>query len=393
MDVYGWMVLAALTFLASLISVELGLSAAIIEIALGVVGGNFLGVERHEWVRYLAAFGGILLTFMAGAEVDLGVMRDKARESLLIGGLSFLAPFGGILFLCRFLLHWPWPSSELSGIALSTTSLAVVYAVLVETGLSATQVGKVIMASTFVTDFGTAAGLSLVFTRPGAGTVWFALVSAGMIALAPWGAPWFFRRYGRRVIEPEIKLLLLFLLVLMYFANRGASHAILPAFVLGLVLSPVFHGNRELQRKLRVVAFAFITPIFFLNGGLSISLTLLRANLGLFAILLLGKLLFKFAGVYPFCRLFLPREAAYTTLLMSTGLTMGTISALFGYETGLIDQAQFSVLVAVVVASAVLPTILAQRVFHPRHVFEAMGSEVEPDLLEADPAPARPGGA
>ncbi len=383
MDIYGWMVLAALTFLASLVSVELGLSAAIVEIALGVVGGNFLGVERHEWIRYLAAFGGILLTFMAGAEVDLGVMKEKARESLLIGGLSFTAPFAGILVLCRALLHWAWPASQLAGIALSTTSLAVVYAVLVETGLTATPIGKIIMASTFVTDFGTAAGLTLLFIRPSVDTLWFALVSVVILGFAPRVAPWFFRRYGKRVIEPEIKLLLLLLLVLMYFARRGASHAILPAFVLGLVLSPVFHGNLDLKRKLRVVAFAFITPIFFLSGGLGISLPLLWANLGLFAILFLGKMLFKFAGVYPLCRRFLPREAAYTTLLMSTGLTMGTISALFGYESGLIDQGQFSVLVAVVVASAVLPTILAQRIFHPRHVFEAMGGETEPQPQEA----------
>jgi Kef-type K+ transport system membrane component KefB len=392
MDLYGWTVLAALIFLASLISVELGLSAAIIEITLGVVGGNLLGVQPHEWVKYIAAFGGILLTFLAGAEVDLKVMREKAQESFLIGGLSFLGPFVGIMLLCRYLLHWSWPASQLVGIGLSTTSLAVVYAVLVETGLNATAVGKIIMASTFVTDFGTATGLSLLFVRPGLHTLWFALVSTGIIALAPWIAPWFFRRYGSRVIEPEIKLLFLLLLVLMYFAHRGASHAILPAFILGLVLSPVFLGNRELQRKLRVVAFAFITPIFFLNGGLSISLPLLWANLWPFVILLLAKLAFKIVGVYPLCRMFLPREAAYTTLLMSTGLTMGTISALFGYEAGVIDQAQFSVLVAAVVASAVLPTILAQRFFHPKHAFEAMGGEAEPELLDAEIAAGRPGG-
>jgi Kef-type K+ transport system membrane component KefB len=378
MDLYGWTVLAGLIFLASLISVELGLSAAIIEITLGILGGNLLGVQRHEWVTYIAAFGGILLTFMAGAEVDLKVMREKARESFLIGGISFLAPFFGVMLLCRHLLHWSWPASKLVGIGLSTTSLAVVYAVLVETGLNATMVGKVIMASTFVTDFGTAAGLSILFARPSLDTLWFVLVSAGILALSPRIAPWFFRRYGSRVIEPEIKLLFLLLLVLMAFAHKGASHAILPAFLLGLVLSRLFKGNLALQRKLRVVAFAFVTPIFFLNGGLSISLPLLRANLGLFAILLAAKLAFKFAGVYPVCRLFLPREAAYTTLLMSTGLTMGTISALFGYETGIIDQAQFSVLVAAVVASAVIPTALAQRSFHPKHALEAVGGEAEP---------------
>src|SRR5262249_36949494 len=159
--------------------------------------------------------------------------------------------------------------------------------------------------------------------------LWFGVVSIGIIALAPFIMPYFVRRYGERVIEPEIKLLFLLLLVLMYFAHQGASHAILPAFVLGLVLSRLFHSNQNLQRKLRIVAFAFITPIFFLNGGLNISLPLLWANISLFLILLFVKLVTKFVGVYPVSKFFLPREATYTTLLMSTGLTMGTISSMF----------------------------------------------------------------
>jgi Kef-type K+ transport system membrane component KefB len=376
------MVLFALVFLASLISVELGLSAAIIEITLGVIGGNFLGLEQLDWVKYIAAFGGILLTFMAGAEVDLKVLRKKAKESLLIGSLSFLTPFLGTLLVCRYLLGWDWRASELTGIALSTTSLAVVYAVLVESGLAKTEIGKIIMASTFITDFGTAAGLSLLFLSPNASTIWFAIISVVVIAAAPWGAPWFYRRYGDRVIEPELKLLFLVLLALMYFAHEGASHAILPAFILGLVVSPLFHRNRELQRKLRIVAFAFITPVFFVNGGLNISLPLLWNNVGLFALLFGVKLLTKFVGVYPVARLFIPREAIYTTLLMSTGLTMGTISALFGYHAGLIDQSQFSVLVAAVVASGIVPTSFAQRYFHLHHALEAEGDEIEPELVE-----------
>jgi Kef-type K+ transport system membrane component KefB len=116
MDFYVGMVLAALTFLASLISIELGLSAAIIEIALGVIAGNFLGVMQLTWVKYIAGFGGILLTFLAGAEVDLRVMRQKAKASFLIGTLSFAAPFVGTMLLCRHLLHWGWPSAQLAGI-------------------------------------------------------------------------------------------------------------------------------------------------------------------------------------------------------------------------------------------------------------------------------------
>ncbi len=140
MELYVGMVLAGLVFLASVISVELGLSAAILEIALGVIGGNFLGLQQLDWVKYIAGFGGILLTFLAGAEVDLGLMRQKAKESLLIGALSFFAPFLAVMLLSHYLLGWDWPSAQLAGIALSTTSLAVVYAVLVETGLADTLI-------------------------------------------------------------------------------------------------------------------------------------------------------------------------------------------------------------------------------------------------------------
>jgi Kef-type K+ transport system membrane component KefB len=275
MDIYTGMVLAALIFLASLVSVELGISAAIIEITLGVLAGNLIHVQQLEWVRYIASFGGILLTFLAGAEVDRKVMREKSRESFLIGSISFLAPFLGTMFVCRYLLHWDWTAAKLAGVALSTTSLAVVYAVLVETGLSETEIGKIIMAATFVTDFGTALGLSLLFISPNMSTLWFALISIAIIVVSPHVAPRLFRRYGERVIEPEIKLIFLILLVLMFFPQVGSSHAILPAFVLGLVLSDLFHGNRSLQRKIRAIAFAFITPIFFMNGGMNISLRLL----------------------------------------------------------------------------------------------------------------------
>jgi len=288
------------------------------------------------------------------------------------------------MLFCRYALEWTLGASQLAGIALSTTSLAVVYAVLVETGIADTGIGKIIMAATFVTDFGTALGLTLLFATPRSETMWFALVSLAVIILSPRLLPRLFRRYGNRVIEPEIKLLFLLLLVLMYFAHLGASHAILPAFILGLVLSPLFHANRELKRKLRIVAFAFITPIFFLNGGLNISLRLLWANGGLFLSLLAVKLAAKFVGVFPVSKILSPREATYTTLLMSTGLTMGTISSVFGYQAGIIDRAQFSVLVAVVVASALIPAFFAQRFFHPQHALEAMGSEVEPELLERE---------
>jgi len=367
-DQYIALLVGLLVFVASLISVETGISVALIEITLGVIGGNFLKISPTPWLTFLAGFGGILLTFLAGAEVDLVILREKAKESLLIGVFSFFGPFLGAIGYCYWMSGWSLNASLIAGIALSTTSLAVVYAVLVETGLTNYEIGKIIMASCFITDLGTALALSLIFAEFNLFTLVFAGVSILVIFFMPKISPPIFKRYGERVIEPEIKFLFFILFLFIYVAKLGSSHAILPAFVAGLVLSNHFSNNRLLQRKLRIVAFAMITPFFFINGGINISLEMLYHNFVLFVILFGVKQVTKIVGIYPFARRFVKKEAMFTTLLMSTGLTMGTISSMYGFTSGIINRAQFSVLVAVVVASAVVPTFIAQRWFYPSHV-------------------------
>jgi Kef-type K+ transport system membrane component KefB len=374
-------VLGILILIASMASVELAVSIAIIEIVLGVFAGNALDLHSTEWIDFLAAFGSILLTFLAGAEVDPDLFRQKARESLAIGGLSFILPFLGCWAFAAFVLGWSPRAALIVGTALSTTSLAVVYAVLVETGLTHTTLGKVIMASTFVTDFGTALALSILFIEPSIWLLPFVGVSAAIILLMRVLQPWFFARYGNRVIEPELKGAFAALFVLMYFAEKAQSHAVLPAFILGLGLAKILARHREEQRRFRVVAFAFLTPFFFLKSGMNVSLGDVGANLGLVAAFFLAKLGTKFLGVYPTARRYLREHAEYTTLLMSTGLTFGTISALFGLNAGIISRAQFSVLVTVVVLTAVVPTIIAQRAFHPASAIE------EPAPAEGDVPP------
>lgn len=364
--IYAATLVALLIFLASVISVEAALSAAIIEIAAGVVAGNFLGLYPAPWMDFLAGFGGILLTFLAGAEVDPQLLKDKLKESLLIGGLSFLVPYMAAIAYCYWVAHWTWEASLIAGCALSTTSLAVVYAVLVETGLTDTSVGKILMASTFVTDIATALALSLTFAEWSFRTVWFLVGSAAVIIIVPRFLPRAFERYGARVIEPEIKLLFFLLFVFMALGKWGESHAVLPVFILGLCLANLFRQHRELQRKTRIVAFAMITPFFFIKGGMNVSLRELGENWQLLLILFGVKTAAKFIGVWPVAKRYANDHAGYLTLLMSTGLTFGTISALYGLQAGHINSAQFSVLVAVVIGTAVIPTVVAQRWFSPR---------------------------
>jgi Kef-type K+ transport system membrane component KefB len=350
---------------ASTISVEVGLSVALIELAGGVFVGNAFHPELPDWLSFIGSFAGIVLTFLAGAEVDVPQFRREWRVSVSVGGVSFFAPFFVAGAIAYWALDWNLKQAEIAGIALSTTSLAVVYAVLVETGLNQELVGKRLMSATFVTDFGTAAALSILFIKPNIWIVPFILASIVLIVGLPRIAPWFFGRYGNRVIEPEIKLVFAALLLLMWLGDRANSQAVLPAFVLGLALSNHYAQHREEQVRLRVVAFAFLTPIFFLKGGLNVSLGAVWANLGVLVLLFGAKMVPKLAAVYPLARRFTAPHAVFTTLLMSTGLTFGTISSLYGLNAGIIDKTQFSLLITVVVLSAILPTAIAQRFFQP----------------------------
>ncbi len=356
---------SVLILLASVASVELGLSVAITEIIAGVIAGNFFGLHTTPWVDFLAGFASIVLTFLAGTEVDSDLLREKWKESLLIGGLSFLVPFLVCMALAYWALHWNLQAAEIAGVALSTTSLAVVYAVLLETGLNEARIGKLIMASTFVTDFATALALSLLFIHPGLMLFVFILVSVAVIVIVPLISPWFFRRYGERVTEPEIKMVFAALFLLMLVGEAGQSHAVLPAFIFGLVMSRFLATHRNQLRRLRVVAFAILTPFFFLKSGMNVSLQAVAANLGLLFIFIGLKLAAKFVGVFPLAQRFVKQHAWYTTLLMSTGLTFGTIASLYGLNSGIIDQTQFSVLVTTVIGTAVIPTLIAQRFFSP----------------------------
>ena len=284
-------ILAGAVLVASMVSVEVGVSVALIELALGIALGNIFSLDPDQsWLVFIASFAGVVLTFLAGAEVDPDDFRERFWVSVGMGVASFVGPFVVATLVAIGPLGWSTKASLIAGTALSTTGLAVVYAVLVETGLNSVRVGKLIMSACFVTDMCTVIALSVIFLKP---TVWFpvfAVVSIVLIVALPKIAPWFFGRYGDRVIKPEIKLMFLVLFVLMVLGEKANSQAVLPAFVVGLVMSRHYQQHRQEQQRLRVVAFAFLTPFFFLRGGMNVSLGAVFANLGLLAVLAAAKL-------------------------------------------------------------------------------------------------------
>jgi Kef-type K+ transport system membrane component KefB len=374
-----------LALLASLLSIRVGVSVALVEIVVGAVAGNLpYGhdlVQQTAFTSFLAGAGSILLTFLAGAEIDPVSLRRHLRASLVIGALSFALPFAGAFAFALWLLHWTLGAAEIAGTALSTTSVAVVYAVLVETGLNRQDIGKLILAACFVTDLGTVLALGALFAGYGPLLAIFVGACVLVIPLLPWATRRVIAWFGHRVSEPEIKFLLFVLFGLGGLANAAGSEAVLPAYVAGLVVAGVFLSDRVLIDRMRSIAFALLTPFFFLRAGLSISGAALVSGAGVIALLFGVKMATKFVGVWPSAALFgvSGRERNYTTLLMATGLTFGSISALFGLNHHLVDQAQYSILVTVVILSAFVPTLVAQRLFQPEGVDveeeEALGAE------------------
>jgi Kef-type K+ transport system membrane component KefB len=360
-----WMVLALIAALGSL---YVTISAALFEIVVGAIAGNTVGLPLTPWVNYIASFGAIVLTFLAGTDIDPNVVKRNFGSSVTIGLMGFFAPYVGCLLLAHYGLGWPWPQAQIGGIALSTTSVAVVYAVMVETGYNRTELGKIILAACFINDIGTVLALGLVFANYNIYLLIFAVVTVVVVAALPWVVPWVFARIGGRASEPEIKFLFLILFGLGGLANLGKSEAVLPAYLVGMALAPFFIGQRELQLRLRAICFAFLTPFYFLKAGSLIEANALITGAGLIGLFLLVKMATKFAGILPLTRYFkfAPREGMYTTLMMSTGLTFGSISALFGFTNHIIDQGQYTVLVTAVIGSAVVPTLIAQIWFQPK---------------------------
>jgi len=359
-----------LALAASVLSIWVAISVALIEILIGVIAGNTIGLTLTEWVNFLAGFGAILLTFLAGAEIDPTVVRRHFASSMSIGVVGFFAPYLGVLVFARYALHWPWPQAQIAGIALSTTSVAVVYAVMVETGFNRTEIGKIILAGCFVNDLGTVLALGLVFSHYDLKLAFFGAATAVVLWLLPRFAPWFFSRVGHRVSEPEAKFIALILLGLGGLASVAGSEAVLPAYLVGMALAPAFIADRELPHRMRIIAFTILTPFYFLKAGSLVELRQVIDAFGLIAVFLAVKMVTKFIGILPLTRAFRfeRREGMYTTLLMSTGLTFGSISALFGLTNHIIDQRQYTVLVTAVIGSAVVPTLIAQRWFQPAFV-------------------------
>lgn len=387
-----------LALIASLLSIWLRISTALSEIVVGTIaqliigaaiGSAVLGTDE-SWIKFLSGVGAIVLTFLAGAELDPEVFKRKWKEATAVGVAGFVFPFIGCTAGAYYILGWHLMPSWLAGVAMSTTSVAVVYAVMLEFGFNKTEYGKTVLAACFINDLFTVLALGFIFAPFTLKTLIFAVVAVVVFAILPWLTPRFFKLYGNRPSELETKFLLLCLFGMGALAGWADSEAVLPAYVIGMVLAGTVGKDHVLVRRLRTLTFGLLTPFYFIRAGSFVSIPALAAAPFAFFFMLLVKIGTKFVGVYPVTKVYKSPnpEAMYTTLLMSTGLTFGTISSLFGLSHGIIDRSQYSILVAAVIGSAVIPTMIANAFYLPKHLMPKPENEIADAPAVAAPVTA-----
>lgn len=383
-----------LAIIADFLAIRLKIAVALLEIIVGTAAATAIGYfypsfanlgASETWITVLASSGAVLLTFLAGAELEPKVLKQNWKEISLIGLAGFFIPFLGCAAVAYYFLHWSVFASWLAGVALSTTSVAVVYAVMLELGLNKTKFGKTILAACFINDLGTVLALGLIFSPFTMRTVIFLVVATAALIILPSLTRYCFKRWGERHSQLELKILLVFLFGLGSLAFWCGSEPVLPAYIMGMILATVVEKNQLLVQKLRALTFSFLTPFYFLRAGSFVSIPALIAAPVVFLVLFLAKTVTKSIGVYPatLATKYPQKEALYTTLLMSTGLTFGTIAALYGLTNKVIDQNQYSLLVATVILSAIIPTIIANAYFLPKHLIQAVRrkkGDVPPEL-------------
>lgn len=385
-----------LALVATWLAIWLKISTALTEILVGTAAALVLSVAfggdvlnpKAPWLAFLAGAGSILLTFLAGAELDPVVFRRKWREATAVGLVGFLAPFLGAAAVARYVLGWSVPASWLAGVALSTTSVAVVYAVMLELGLNRTDFGKGILAACFVNDLGTVIALGLIFSPFTIRTLVFVVVGIAVFAGLPLFTRRVFSRYGGRTSELEAKFLLFALFAMGGLSVWAGSEAVLPAYIIGMVLAGVVGTDHALTRRLRTMTFGLLTP--FYRAGSFVSVPALVAAPLVFVALFFAKTISKMSALLPTVKAFnfARRENMYYTLMVSTGLTFGTISSLFGLNHGIITQVQYSHLVATVIGSGIVPTLVANAFFLPGHLLPKGEQEHRrgPGAVELRPA-------
>jgi Kef-type K+ transport system membrane component KefB len=347
--------------IAAILSLRFGITVAIFEIAAGAVAGNFFGIKPSEWLVHFAEFGSLLLIFLAGSDIDIAFLRRRLKPVAAVGMISFLAPFLGVLVYGTVFTHWDRDQLLLISIACSSTSVAIVYPVLRDSGLLKVELGKLLLLIAFLPDFLITIALFVFFTSIGWNTAIIVLMLIVAIVGLRFTSMRFLKKYGETSSEVKLRFIFAILLAIAFISEKGDLHASLAVFVMGILVSELMKEQEETDKRLRAVAFSIFVPAFYFRAGLLFSFSAVIENWLPILILVAIAFLTKFIGVYAVGKRFLKEHTRYGALLMNARLTFGTIASTYGLSHGIISQQYFSILISVIILSSAIALIFTGK--------------------------------
>ena len=357
-----WVILLIVSF--GFLSLEIGLSTAILEIVAGIIGGNLFDIGSLPWIDFMANYGILGLMFLAGLELDKEELKKHAKHSLLLASSAYFIPFCVIFAATLPIFNLDLRQSALVAIALSTTSLALLYPILRERGLLNLQIGHVIMAAAMLIDIWSMISLTVIFAAIDYVTISFFAILVLFMWYTPKLGRWLFSRYRENLAEMELKFLLLILLTLLFFAERVMVSEAVLAFMMGFLFSEVLEEHGALVDKLKGIVFAFFSPIFFFKAGSFMKFSIMNStNLILAAALLPLAFLSKyFSSKIVFKKLRGGESISkFVGIIFNFRLTFGIVSALFGLKAGIINIETYTAIITVIIVSALISSIITRK--------------------------------
>jgi len=351
-----------LIIFAGLVAIELKITSAIFEIIAGCIAVNFFNFSSAEVINVLADFGILALMFFAGLEIDFDVLKKNAKSSMVVGSASFLSPFLAVYFITLHFMGFSYEQALLTGIALSTTSIAIVYPMLLKSKERLDDTGKKILSAAMVVDLLSMIAISLLFSDLTILTIGFILAFTVFSYFVPSLGKKIFIHYKGNAVEFEFKIILFLILGIGIAGEAIGIETVLLAFILGVITSGVIVGHIKLWDKLRGITFGFLAPIFFFKVGTAVNLAALYENTILILLFVTICFTSKYIGTYIATKRYLPEQAAYIATIFNSRLSLGIVAATVGYELGIFYEGIYASIIGAVILSSLITSILTKRI-------------------------------
>ncbi len=352
--------------IAGILSIELGISVAILEIVAGLIVAYYFDISGLTWLDFLSNFGILGIMFIAGFEIDKDVLKRHYRRSLAIGLSAYFTPLIIISLISYLIFGLGMRASLLIGLATSTTSLALVYPALKEKHLLKVKTGHILLSSAMIVDLLSIVSLTILLGLVDVSMAIYVLAALALLLMAPRIGHWLFSKYKGNIVELEMKFILFVLLSLAVISERVYASEVIFVFMAGLFFSALLKQHAALEDKLRGIIFGFMAPLFFFKAGTMIDvkiidLDILIATLTLFALAFLGKFVGTYSIVKKVCR---PKFASFAGLLFNYRLTFGIIASVFGLRYGIIDEGIYFALMGTILLTSIISSILLRKFQH-----------------------------